>query len=245
MLEGYPLRKYDWKDWLLMALTSSFLLQVFAVVFLSYYAGYVMQDFTPEAVLSISINGTVYGTLLSLPLTLLVVYGRKIPIVNRKQLSKEESFLIPGLTKEDWKFLVKYIPLSYILYMAGSVLISFLFGATKAANQAAVESLFDFVPLWAMFLMIVVVAPVVEELFFRGMFLFYGDRLSTTWTRTLLSAVLFGMIHRPTDVYSAYTYIGMGLILSYAAKRTRAVEAAIVYHVLNNLAGFGLIVAAL
>ena len=91
-----------------------------------------------------------------------------------------------------------------------------------------------------MFLMIVVVAPIVEELLFRGMFLFKGDRLDTTWTRLLISAILFGLIHGPSDVYTAYTYIGMGLMFSYASKRTQSVESAIIYHFLNNLVGFPL-----
>lgn len=243
MLDGYPLRKYDWKDWLLMGLSSSLFLQFAAVIGISFFVGLVMTNFSPETLVSISVNGTVYGTLLSLPLTLLVVYLRKIPIFNRKQLSKEESFIIRGLTKEDWVFLVKYIPFSYVLYMIGSMIVAYLFGASEAANQIAVESLFDTIPIWVMFLMIVVVAPIVEELLFRGMFLFQGDRLNTTWARVLISAVLFGLIHGPSDIYTAYTYIGMGIMFSYASKRTQSVESAIVYHFLNNLVGFLVIVA--
>ena len=243
MLDGYPLRKYDWKDWLLMGLSSSLFLQFAAVIGISFFVGLVMTNFSPETLVSISVNGTVYGTLLSLPLTLLVVYLRKIPIFNRKQLSKEESFIIRGLTKEDWVFLVKYIPFSYVLYMIGSMIVAYLFGASEAANQIAVESLFDTIPIWVMFLMIVVVAPIVEELLFRGMFLFQGDRLDTTWARVLISAVLFGLIHRPSDIYTAYTYIGLGIMFPYASKRTQSVESAIVYHFLNNLVGFLVIVA--
>lgn len=86
--------------------------------------------------------------------------------------------------------------------------------------------------------MIVVVAPIAEELLFRGIILFPGNRLETSWTRTIISALLFGLIHGPTDVYSFYTYVGMGFIFSYAAKKTQTVEAAMVYHFLNNLLGF-------
>lgn len=242
MLDGYPLRKYDWKDWLSMALSSSLFLQFATVIGISLFVGLFMTTYSPETLLSISINGTVYGTILSLPFTLLVVYFRKIPIFNRKQLSKEEGFILPGLTKEDWLFLVKYIPFSYALYIIGSMLVGYFFGISDAANQIAVESLFDMVPVWVMFLMIVVVAPIVEELLFRGMFLFQGDRLETTWLRMIISAVLFGLIHRPSDIYTAYTYIGMGLMFSIASKKTQTVEAAIVYHFLNNLVGFLVIV---
>lgn len=243
MLDGYSLRKYNWKDWVLMGLSSSLFLQVAAVIGFSYFIGLYTTTYSPDTLVTISVNGTVWGTILSLPLTLLVVYFRKIPIFNRKQLSKEESFIIRGMAKEDWVFLIKYIPFSYVLYIIGSSVMAYLFGASEATNQVAVESLFGLIPVWVMFLMIVVVAPIVEELLFRGMFLFQGDRLDTTWVRVTISAVLFGLIHNPSDIYTAYTYIGMGLMFSYAAKRTQSVESAIIYHFLNNLVGFLVIVA--
>lgn len=238
MFDGYPLRKYNWKDWLFMALGSSMVLQVIAVLVLSYTMGMFVSNVTFDLITEVSIYGTVYGTILSLPVTLLVIYWGKLPIFNRKQLSKKESFIIRGLTKEDWKFLVKYIPVSYILYILGSVIVAYFFGISEAQNQVAVESLFDYVPLWIMFIMIVIVAPIAEELLFRGILLFPGDRLNTTWLRTIISAILFGLVHAPQDVYTAYTYIGMGFIFAYAAKRTKSVESSMVYHFLNNLVGF-------
>ncbi len=238
MLDGYPLRKYDWKDWLFMILTSSLVLQIVAVFILSFSAELATDGITPEMLTKISIDGTVYGTIISLPITLLVVYWLKIPLFNRKQVGKRKSFILRGLTKEDWSFLVKYIPVSYLLYLLGNIVVVFLFGEAEAANQVAIESLFGYVPVWVMFVMIVIVAPIAEELLFRGLILFPGNRLDTTWTRTIISAILFGVIHGPTHITTAYTYIGMGLIFSYAAKKTKTIEAAIVYHFLNNLLGF-------
>src|SRR5699024_7411808 len=98
-----------------------------------------------------------------------------------------------------------------------------------------VESMFEYVPVWQMFLMIVIVAPIAEELLFRGMLLFSGDQREATWLRVCISSLAFGFVHTPTDLLSIYTYVGMGLIFSYAAKHTRTVEASIVYHCINNL----------
>lgn len=238
MLNGYPLRKYTWKDWLFMVLSSNLVIQLVAVFVLSFFMGIFVNNITIEIIGEISIYGTIYGTIASLPLTLLVVYWLKIPLFNRRQISKKNSFMIRGLTKDDWKFLLKYIPISYILYLIGSMVVAYFFGISEAANQVAVESLFDYVPLWVMFIMVVIVAPIVEELLFRGIILFPGDRLDPTWTRTIISAIFFGLIHGPTDVYTAYTYVGMGFIFAYASKRTKTVEAAMVYHFLNNLMGF-------
>jgi membrane protease YdiL (CAAX protease family) len=243
MLDGYPLRKYDWKDWVLMIISSSLVLQVvfsMGMVNVGPVVMSVLSDIpiTREILEQFLFSGTVYGTLASLPITLLIVYWRKIPLFNRRQLTKEQSFIIRGLTKSDWKFLLKYIPTSYFLYTIGQVVLAYFLGASEPVNQIAVESLFDYIPLWQMFLMIVVVAPITEELLFRGILLFPGEHLQTTWLRVLISAVLFGFVHNPTDILSLYTYVGMGLIFSYASKRTESIEAAIVYHFLNNLIGF-------
>ena len=162
MLKGYPLRDYTWKDWVLMIVSSGLALQ-FIVAFLAT----MFSDIDPnnmEAVLAqverITLNAAVYGTIISLPLSLMVIHWRKIPIFNRKQLSKSEWFIVPGLSKKDWSFLVKYIPISFILYRIGSVILFLIFGEMEAVNQEAIVSILDYLPTWIMFIMIVIVAPI-------------------------------------------------------------------------------------
>ncbi len=74
------------------------------------------------------------------------------------------------------------------------------FGEMEAVNQDAIVLLFDYIPVWVMFIMIVIVAPIAEEVLFRGIMVFPGDKLDTTWLRVIISAVLFGLIHSPTDI---------------------------------------------
>lgn len=249
MFEGYSLREYKLGDWLLLLMTSAFALQIllllFSVQIIQYFPDLFWGELQSEVeVLSELVHfSAVFGTILSLPLTLLVIYQRKIPLFNRKQLTKQESFIVRGLDKDDWKFLVKYIPSSYILFLLGNGLVVMVFGEAEAVNQLAVEGMFESVPVWQMFIMIVVVAPVVEELLFRGLILFSGKQLETTWLRIVISAILFGAIHNPTNIQSIYTYVGMGFIFSYAAKRTQSIEAPIIYHFLNNLIAFGAVLS--
>lgn len=243
MLEGYPLRKHNWKDWLALILTSSLVLQlllisIFSNVLLLINTSMAGTNVELEIISEALTKGTVMGTLISLPLTLLMVHWLKIPLFNRKQLSKEESSFIRGLSKKDWDFLKSFIPKSYFIYYVGAIIINSLFTDTEAINQTAVEGLFDQFPMWIMFIMIVIIAPIGEELLFRGIVLFSGDRLETTWLRVIISAVLFGLIHMPTNIPSAYSYIGMGFIFAYASKRTQTVEAGIIYHFINNLIAF-------
>lgn len=244
MFEGYPLREYKWKDWLLIILTSSLVLQ-FVITGLSInFFSFLPENFQAlnQSFQQLIYSASVFGTILSFPLTFIVIRKRKIPFFNRKQLSKEESFIIRGLTKEDWNFLLKYIPISFLLYNFGHGLIISVFGEGEALNQIAIESMFEYIPIWQIFLMTVVVAPIVEEILFRGLILFSKGRLETSWFRVILSALLFGLVHNPTNVSSFYSYVGMGFLFSYAGKRTKSLEAPMVYHFLNNLLGFVMII---
>lgn len=244
MFEGYPLRKFTIKEGFSIIITSSLVLQLLVTRF-----SLGVVHFLPEKLLlllQIEAQGTVQlvysaavlGTVISLPLTLLVIYKNKIPFFNRKHLKKEESFLIRGLTKADWKFLLSYIPLSFLFFNIGYSLIVRFFGEGEALNQLAVESMFNYLPTWQIFLMTVIVAPIVEEVLFRGLILFSGGKQSPSWFRLIISSLLFGLVHSPTNIASLYTYVGMGFLFAYAAKRTNSLEAPIVYHFLNNLLGF-------
>lgn len=240
MFKGYPLRDYTWKDWALVILSSTIVLQIiilFGTVFMAEYFiyGYGLMF---RALNIIYTNAAIYGAAISLPLTLIVVHMLKIPVFNRRQIPKSEWFIIPGMTREDWSFLVRYIPISFTLFTAGNILMTSIFGEVEAVNQEAIESMMLDVPIWGMFLMVVIVAPITEEVLFRGLLLFRGSRLDPTWFRVILSAILFGLVHRPTNIPSIYTYVTMGLMFSYASKRTQSVESAIVYHFLNNLLAF-------
>ena len=244
MGEGYALRSYTLKDWLLIILTSSLILQglvmILSAKIIGVFPEYVMGIFQSEKqmVNQLTYLSAFIGTIISLPLTLLVIYKNEIPFFNRKQLSKEESFIIRGLTKSDWKFLVRYIPGSYLLFSLGHGFIVSIFGEGEAMNQLAIESMFNHLPIWQIFLMIVIVAPIVEEVLFRGLILFSAGKRETTWLRVIVSALLFGLVHNPTNISSLYIYVGMGFIFSYAGKKTKSLEGPIVYHFLNNLMGF-------
>src|SRR5690625_3746314 len=226
-----------------MIASSSLILQVLFTFIGANLAPLILSTFssghlTLEALEQLLIQFTVFGAIASLPLTLFIIHKRKIPLFNRKQLTKNESYLIRGVSKKDWKFLLIYIPISYIPYLIGQMVLINIFDPNAPVNQIAIESLFEYLPMWQLFLMIVVVAPITEELLFRGMVLFQGDTLEVTWTRVLISGLLFGIVHSPTDIFSLYTYVGMGLIFAYAVRKTQSIEVAIIYHFLNNFIGF-------
>jgi len=93
-------------------------------------------------------------------------------------------------------------------------------------------------PFW-FFLVGAVVAPVVEEIFFRG-FLFQGFRQKYGWlTAMLLSSVIFGAAH--LDPVSLIPTFVLGCVLAYVYHRSNSVWPGIIFHAAIN--SFSLCVA--
>jgi hypothetical protein len=100
----------------------------------------------------------------------------------------------------------------------------------------------DHKPQWALaFIAVVIVAPIAEELFFRG-FLYQALR---RWRGVpqgiLLSALFFGLAHVSPIIIPAI--FALGVILAYVFERRRSLSATIAAHMTYNLIGFILIVA--
>lgn len=82
------------------------------------------------------------------------------------------------------------------------------------------------------FLSVAVVAPLCEELIFRGVFLRGFLENYRAWTAILLSSLLFAVVHlNPWQGVSAF---GLGMLLSWFVVRTGSLVPAIAGHVMNN-----------
>jgi len=97
-------------------------------------------------------------------------------------------------------------------------------------------------PIW-LFLVGVIFAPIVEELFFRG-FLFQGFRQKYGWVKgILLSSVIFGAAH--LDPVAFIPTAILGVLLAYMYHRTNSVWPGVILHGLNNaMALFTVYIAA-
>jgi uncharacterized protein len=86
-------------------------------------------------------------------------------------------------------------------------------------------------PIW-LFIAAVIVAPVVEEIFFRG-FLFQGFRKSYGWIPAiLLSSFIFAAAH--LDLASLIPTFILGIILAYVYHRSNSLWPGIIIHFLIN-----------
>lgn len=90
---------------------------------------------------------------------------------------------------------------------------------------------------WLLLFGAVVVAPIVEEIFFRG-FLFAGLRGRYGWQKAaVLSSALFAVIHlQPTAILPIFL---LGLVFAFLYQRSGSIWPAVLMHVSSNALALG------
>lgn len=134
-------------------------------------------------------------------------------------------------------FLVIYA--SYI----GAYVLQFLGLSGNSANQQAIQSLFqdNLLNQIILFLLLVVLTPVVEEIVFRKVvFGFLESKIGPVWT-ILVSGAIFGLVHTVSagDFVNSIPYVLMGFALGFVywwSRKNIWVSAGA--HALNNLVSF-------
>lgn len=112
-------------------------------------------------------------------------------------------------------------------------------GAEQIFDQAAAAG--PFAATILMFCMAAFVAPVVEEVVFRGYLQSALRRHLPAWGAISVAALVFAIIHGSLILLPIYFIIGAGL--GYVYERTASVYAAIGLHMVNNVL-FSILVAA-
>lgn len=82
----------------------------------------------------------------------------------------------------------------------------------------------------------VIIAPIVEELFFRG-FLFQALKPHSSWAAYLVSAGFFALLHPPVALMVEGLLIG--LFLAYLVAKTKSIWPGVVIHAINNAIALG------
>jgi hypothetical protein len=86
---------------------------------------------------------------------------------------------------------------------------------------------------WGAFMKVAVIAPVVEELIFRGLILHGLQKNYRATTAVFISALLFSLFHlNPWQMPATFV---LGLLLGWIMLRTRNILLAIIGHSVNNL----------
>ncbi|MBJ8326386.1 CPBP family intramembrane glutamic endopeptidase [Streptococcus pacificus] len=113
-------------------------------------------------------------------------------------------------------------------------------GQVTTENQQALLQLISQVPMVIMFVMIVIGAPIMEELLFRKMIPHYLFKNHQT-VGLIVGGLLFALFHMPTNLGSFITYGVMSAVLTFVVYKTKRIEYSILLHFLNNVIAFLLI----
>ena len=106
-------------------------------------------------------------------------------------------------------------------------------GIDTTANQDAIVQLLAGVPVWLALIITALLPALAEEIIFRG-YLYkklFGD---LSIVGLVLSSLIFGLMHGPTDWLSCFVYSSSGLILGYSYYKTGYLVYSMVIHLLNN-----------
>ena len=134
-----------------------------------------------------------------------------------------------------WKGL-GIVLLGYVVMFSCESLAQYLMemrGIDTTANQDAIVQLLAGVPFWLALIITAPLPALAEEIIFRGYLykkLFGGLSIGGL----VLSSLIFGLIHGPTDWLSCFIYSSSGLILGYSYYKTGYLIYPIVIHLLQN-----------
>ena len=152
---------------------------------------------------------------------------------------------MPNLaSKSFWETIgLGFLAMSLVKFLAALVLFIEQGGEPTTANQLALESLP--LPLYFTVFSAAIAAPILEEFVFRGLLMGKVFSPKSYWG-LLISSLLFGLAHGPTDVGSWLMYAGTGFVLGWLYRKTDRLDYCMVLHFINNgLAMLLLIVATL
>ena len=128
------------------------------------------------------------------------------------------------------RFVFTAIAVTPLLYAAVSLVLGLLPEAWMAEYAEASASLNQKGVLITV--ATVLVAPLVEEIIFRGLILSRLNRVLPGWLAVLLSALLFGVCHGQA-VWMAYAFV-LGVIFGFFALRSHSIWPSLCAHILFN-----------
>ena len=133
--------------------------------------------------------------------------------------------------------------LSYLVIFATNLLGSLLLRLTNEAttnNQSILNGLVQNSSLISTFFLLVLIAPICEEILCRGIIpkkIFRGkEKLGF-----IVGAIVFALLHMPTNLPSVIIYGGMSTVLTLIAYKTERLEMSILLHMILNGIAFCLL----
>ena len=175
-------------------------------------------------------SGLLVGALSIVVLAVFIIGARK---------TKLATFNLSFFKAKDLARLV----LSYLVIFATNLLGSALLrmmNETTTSNQSTLNGLVQNSSLISTFFLLVLIAPICEEILCRGIIpkkIFRGkEKLGF-----VVGAIVFALLHMPTNLPSVIIYGGMSTVLTWTAYKTERLEMSILLHMILNGIAFCLL----
>jgi uncharacterized protein len=217
--------------WMMVGLGLAVITMRILVTILS-YAG------VPLAAIDATILQTTLTAVIYL-LTLLFVIG--LPRLFRKYVSLEELGLSRLLSWTDMGlapagFVVYFVTSAVLVYIGSQVIPGFDVGQVQNTGFSHVSQYYEYALAFAT---LIIVAPVAEEVLFRGFL--YGKLRSRmpVWVAILLTSVLFGLVHGQWNV--GLDVFALSVVLCSLREITGSIWSGILLHMLKNSIAFFII----
>jgi hypothetical protein len=182
---------------------------------------------------------------LLLQFTLVIILFVLIPflwykIVNNYSLDNIKKTLRLKKERLDMSFVYGIITAAIMLAMVtgiGAILALLGFDLENAGNIQDIEQFFSMPAT----LILITVQPVTEEIFYRGFLLEKIEKMSSSFAAIGITGILFGLAHLTTgNIYPALLTGIAGVILATLVIKTKNLTAAIIAHILFNVASFAI-----
>ena len=135
------------------------------------------------------------------------------------------------------------LALSYLVILAFNILgvvLLRLMNETTTSNQSNINDLVQNSSLISSFFLLVLIAPICEEILCRGVIpkkLFRGKEN----VGYIVGAIIFALLHLPTNLPSLLIYGGMSTVLTWTVYKTQRLEMSILLHMIVNGVAFCLL----
>ncbi|WP_025728964.1 CPBP family intramembrane glutamic endopeptidase [Atopobacter phocae] len=141
--------------------------------------------------------------------------------------------------KGHWLKVFGAILLAFVLRIILTQIAILIFGVRESANQESIEQLASKIPMVVYAALLVIAAPVAEELFFREVILHNAKTPAKKWGLGLLSVLLFAGVHVIADPPTIVLFIPLALpiVLIYFYFE-RNVVVSILTHLFFNFIAF-------
>ena len=159
------------------------------------------------------------------------------------------SFVLVVWLLKDFSITIGIVMI-YGISIVANMIINFVLGggSNDSANQLLFEDYLNNGALLMAF-QSVILAPILEELLFRGL-VFRSLRDKSKWLAIFASSFLFGFLHIYSALFAGdlsqliylFSYGGMGFAFSYAYEKRKTICVPILMHMINNLVAIILLV---